>query len=135
MLLAIAENGVRIFGIHNDLTYPSSKLEGMLDLVFSYGELVPPDELTRELALRMLKQRMTHFATLEFKRKIYLAMFQRRQDWEGIVFFEIHPPRREKEGVKFKGWHYRTVRDPKEIPGEVLRAIVEIVKKLITSEN
>ena len=39
------------------------------------------------------------------------------------------PPERDYAEAKFRGWKYRTIRDPKEVPLEVLR---EVARALIS---
>jgi len=103
---------------------PVSYIESFMALVFSYHKVTPPDELTRELAYRMLRQKMALLRIVEHRNTIYVVTLQKGS----IVIFEVQPPEEEDESRKFRGWKYRTVRDPRQVPPDVLKAAIETLK-------
>lgn len=92
--------------------------EIFMTLVFSYLNRVPPDDLTRELAYRMLRQKITFLRVVEYGKYVYVVMLQKGN----VLMFRLLPPDREDENLKFRGWKYKTIRNVREMPVEVLRA-------------
>lgn len=77
-----------VYQISGDLPEPpKSYIESFMSLVLSYRRKTPPDELTRELAYRMLRQRMALLKVVE-RENIYVVTLQRKS----VVVFEIYPP-------------------------------------------
>jgi len=97
---------------------PKSYIEGFMDIVFKYRKLQPPDELTREIVYRLLRQKIAPLTVVEHNNHIYIVCIQKGD----LLAFRIRPPKEEDEEKKFRGWAYKTVRNLKEIPIEVLRA-------------
>ena len=114
-----------MFSPHHTTRAAMSYIESFMALVFSYRKVTPPDALTRELAYRMLRQKMALLRIVEHRNTIYVVALQKGN----LVVFEIHPPDEEDEDKKFRGWRYRTVRDPKRVPPDVLKAAIETFKK------
>ena len=113
-----------MFSPHHTTRAAMSYIESFMALVFSYRKVTPPDALTRELAYRMLRQKMALLRVVEHRNAIYVVALQKGN----LVVFEIHPPEEEDESRKFHGWWYRTVRDLKQVPPEVLKAAIETLK-------
>lgn len=79
---------VLVYQISGDLPEPpKSYIESFMSLTLSYRRKTPPDELTRELAYRMLRQRMALLKVVE-RENIYVVALQRKS----VVVFEIYPP-------------------------------------------
>ncbi len=105
------------------LSPPALYLEALIPLALAPISRHPPDELLREIAYRMVRQRIAPLAVIEHDGMVYIIGFQRGN----LVVFKIRPPEKDDEEKKFRGWSYRTIRDPKKVPTDVIRAGIRIL--------
>jgi len=115
---------------------PKSYIESLIPLALSPIKSYPPDDLVRELAYRMLKQRIALLKVVEHGGFVYFFGLQIKDgEVRDIVVFRVMPPDEGREGEKFRGWKYRTIRDLKEIPLEVLKAVLDTLLNSFTWRN
>jgi len=107
-------------GNPRNVSVPKSYKEVFQTMVFGYMKIQPPDDLTREIAYRMVKQKMFPIAVHEENGRVYVVAYQVSRNQ--VVVFEITPPRTEDPESRFRGWKYRTVRNPSEMPMGALKS-------------
>lgn len=93
--------------------------------MFKYRKIQPPDELTREIVYRLIRQKIAPLTVVEHNNFVYVVGMQKNK----LLAFRIKPPNEEDEKKRIKGWTYRTIRDIKMLPLVVLKEGLNTLKR------